>query len=308
MSSAAPPLVVEQAVTALPAGPSPATISSAISEASSAPSVTASSPVGAVVQPPVPPDAWVLRANNLHRERTVQEYNALLSETMRPLTQFTSNDRARGFGHVYVSADAFDKHFSTVDSIDLHHLGGWFLRITRRSNAGELYKTDADFRAERRQQAVGVFKRQKTETVSVVPHTPPPKTPPTAQVQQGGPTAMPVSSPQSYMTWSPSPAPGPYYTSRWPSWEGSQPGYGAPPALLAFRHRCRPPHLHQVLRLRQQCPPARSPSPLHGQSMPKPRMRLERARGDMGGPDSPSCRWGMSVPGIFRTSYVWRPL
>ena len=117
VSSAAPPLVAEQAVTALPAGPSPAKISSAISEASSAPS-------GAVIQPPVPPDARVLCANNLHTECTVQEYNALLSETMRPLTQFTSNDVARGFGHVYVSADTFDKHFSTVDSINIHHPGG----------------------------------------------------------------------------------------------------------------------------------------------------------------------------------------
>ena len=124
VSPAAPPAVVERAVTALPTGPSPAKISSATSETSSAPSVTASSPVGAVIQPPVPPDARVLRANNLHRERTVQEYNALLSETMRPLTQFTSNDVARGFGHVYVSADTFDKYFSTVDSIDIHHPGG----------------------------------------------------------------------------------------------------------------------------------------------------------------------------------------
>ena len=98
----------------------------------------------------------------------------------------------------------------------------------------ELYKTDTNFRAERRQQAVGVSKRQQTETGSVVPHTPPPETPPTAQVQQGSPPAMPVSSPHSYMPWSPSAAPSPYYTSRWPSWEGSPQGYGAPPASLAF--------------------------------------------------------------------------
>ena len=123
VSPAAPPAVVERAVTALPTGPLPAKISSATSETSSAPSVTASSPVGAVIQRPVPPDAKVLRANNLHRERTVQEYNALLNETMRPLTQFTSNDVAKGFGHVYVSADTFDKYFSGVDSTDIHHLG-----------------------------------------------------------------------------------------------------------------------------------------------------------------------------------------
>ena len=235
VSLAAPPAVAEQAVTAPPAGPSPAKISSATSETSSVPSVTASSPVGAVIQPPVPPDARVLRANNLHRERTVQEYNALLSETMQPLTQFTSNDVARGFGHVYVSADAFDKYFSTVDSIDIHHPRGWFLRLRGRSNAGDLYKTDADFRAERRQQAVGMSKRQKTESGPVVPHTPPPKTPPAAQAQQGGPPALPVSSQQSYLPWSPAPTPRPYYTSRWPSWEGSQPGYGAPPTPLAFQ-------------------------------------------------------------------------
>ena len=124
VSPAAPPTVVEQAVPAPPTRPSPAKISSAISETSSVPSVTASSPLGAVIQPPVPPDARVLRANNLHRERMVQEHNALLSETMRPLTQFTSNDVACGFGHVYVSADTFDKYFSTVDSIDIHHPGG----------------------------------------------------------------------------------------------------------------------------------------------------------------------------------------
>ena len=235
VSPAAPPAVVERAVTALPTGPSPAKISSATLETSSAPSVTASSPVGAVIQPPVPPDARALRANNLHRERTVQEYNALLSETMRPLTQFTSNDVARGFGHVYVSADTFDKYFCTEDSIDIHHPGGWFLRLRGRSNAGELYKTDADFRAERRQQAVGMSKRQKTETGSVVPHTPPPKTYPTAQAQQGGPPAVPVSSQHPYMPWSPVPTPGPYYTSWWPSWEGSQPGYGAPPTPQAFQ-------------------------------------------------------------------------
>ena len=146
VSPAAPPAVVERAVTALPTGPSPAKISSATSETSSAPSVTASSPVGAVIQPPVPPDAKVIRANNLDRERTVQEYNALLNETMRPLTQFTSNDVAKGFGHVYVSADTLDKYFSTVDSIDIHHPGGWFLRLRGRSNARDLYKTDAHFR------------------------------------------------------------------------------------------------------------------------------------------------------------------
>ena len=242
VSPAAPPAVVERAVTALPTGPSPAKISSATSETSSAPSVTASSPVGAVIQPPVPPDAKALRANNLHRERTVQEYNALVNETMRPLTQFTSNDVAKGFGHVYVSADTFDKYFSTVDSIDIHHPGGWFLRLRGRSNAGELYKTDADFRAERRQQAVGMSKRQEKETGSVVPHTPPPQTPPAAQAQQSGPPAVPVLSQHPYMPWSPVPTPGPYYTSRWPSWEGSQPGYGAPPTPQAFQ-ALQPPAL-----------------------------------------------------------------
>ena len=71
-----------------------------------------------------------------------------------------------------------------------------------------------------------------------------------------------------------------------------------------FRRRSRPACLHRVLRLQQQCPRARFPSLLRGQSTPKPRMRQPRPRGDMGGPDSPSCQWGMSVPETFSTSYA----
>ena len=48
---------------------------------------------------------------------------------------------------------------------------------------------------------------------------------------------------------------------------------GRPRRHWPFRHRRRPPLLHQVLRPRQQCPQARSPSQIRGRSMPGPRMR-----------------------------------
>ena len=104
-------------------------------------------------QPAVPPDASVLRANNVHKERTADENNELLRGTLQPLTQFSATNVPRGLGHIYVTAEIFNEYYSTVDSVDIQHPGGWYLRLRDRSNSADLYNTDADLRTERRQAA-----------------------------------------------------------------------------------------------------------------------------------------------------------
>ena len=108
----------------------------------SPPAPPARLPLGTVVssQPAVPTNARVLRANNLHRERTAEEYNELLRGTLQPLTQFSVTDVARGFGHIYVTAEIFNKYYSTVDSVDIQHPWCWHLRLRGRSNSGDLYR------------------------------------------------------------------------------------------------------------------------------------------------------------------------
>ena len=110
----------ESAVQAAPATPVPPTMVH-ITRPGTPTAPLACLPVGTVVssQPAVPPDARVLRANNLHRERTAEEYNEILLGTLQPLTQFSVTDVARGFGHIYVTAEIFNKYYSTVDSVDI---------------------------------------------------------------------------------------------------------------------------------------------------------------------------------------------
>ena len=110
----------ESAVQAAPATPVPPTTVQS-TPPGTPPAPPARLPVGTVVssQPAVPHDARVLHANNLHRERTTEEYNELLRGTLQPLTQFSVTDVARGFGHIYVTAEIFNKYYSTVDSVDI---------------------------------------------------------------------------------------------------------------------------------------------------------------------------------------------